>query len=173
MKSSFGAWLHKNTPVKAETIEQREIGFERCVVQRVAARLRIGKSARPGQIRGSGSRTRLAVACRSLRRDPRKFCGLAHFLIIGADEFGEAAGRHLLGRGEFRTHVAQLARRWPAGKSIGDGFLQLPDDESRRAGERKYSDIALRGEVLHAALDEVKMLGKRAPLRLNRKGNSD
>src|SRR5262249_39621257 len=29
---------------RSETIEQREIGFERCVVQRVAERLRIGKA---------------------------------------------------------------------------------------------------------------------------------
>src|SRR5262249_32619349 len=123
-----------------------------------AARRR--ESVRPDQKCGSDSHRHLAVARRSLRRDPSKFGGLAHFLIIGMNEFGEAIRRHLLGGGEFRAHFAQLVSCRSTGKSSSDCFLQLSDDRSRRAYGCKYSNIALSGEVLHAPLDKGGDVGR-------------
>ena len=41
-----------------------------------------------------------------------------------------------------------------AGEPGVDRLLQLRDDRGRRAGGRQNADIALRGEILDAALDE-------------------
>ena len=41
--AAIGARLHQHAAIEAEAVEQGEIGFERRVVRRVAARLRIGK----------------------------------------------------------------------------------------------------------------------------------
>jgi hypothetical protein len=53
--AAISAWLHKDTAGEAEAVEQGEIVFERRVIWRVAARLRIGK-ARGRTKRGSDNR---------------------------------------------------------------------------------------------------------------------
>src|SRR5262249_45085891 len=154
---------------KAAAVKQREIGFERGSGRRVTARLGVREAC--------GRTKNVAVTVtgtlrerRSLRRDPSKFGGLAHFLIIGMNEFAEAIRRHLLGGGEFRAHFAQLVSCRSTGKSSSDCFLQLSDDRSRRAYGCKYSNIALSGEVLHTALDKGRDVGRElgAAARRNR-----
>ena len=87
------------------------------------------ENARPGQTRDSDNRRRLAAARHLLRRHPGKLSGLAHILIVSADEFGEAVRCHLLGRGNFETMPRNLSDAGPrASRGAAIDFLQFRDD---------------------------------------------
>src|SRR5262249_4967955 len=59
-----------------------------------------------------------------LRWDPRELGGVAHILVIGANEFGETFRGHLLGRSHFRAEADQAFRGGASGtQALGDRLL--------------------------------------------------